>query len=112
MSDRSQTDRQLVDDSQVFDAEAIADAIEILEESPDPLALFADEEEDLAPERPSIVDEDERLRREVAALASTLPTRAALIEAFRARVAIDVRGDLAAAVTACDRADALAPDLR
>ena len=55
---------------------------------------------------------DDRLAREADALAGAFPTRAALVQAFRARIASDVTGDLAAAETTCATAVKLAPDAR
>ncbi|MEJ7603826.1 MAG: hypothetical protein WKG01_38425 [Kofleriaceae bacterium] len=55
---------------------------------------------------------DARLAREADALAASFPTRAALVQAFRARIAIDLAGDTAAATLACGRAAELAPDAR
>jgi tetratricopeptide (TPR) repeat protein len=54
----------------------------------------------------------ERWVREAEALATSLPTRAALLFCFQARVALDQRGDAEAATAAYARAAALAPDNR
>ncbi len=55
--------------------------------------------------------DDERLVREAEALASTFPTRAALLHAYRARVA-ELAGDRALAEASLARAAAAAPDAR
>ncbi|MCW5804987.1 MAG: tetratricopeptide repeat protein [Deltaproteobacteria bacterium] len=87
-------------------------SIEVIDAAPeDPLALFGDDEVDARPASRQI-DDDERYRREVAALGPTLPSRAALLEAYRARVAVDLRGDIPGAVALADRAAKLAPDAR
>ncbi|HEU5059229.1 MAG TPA: hypothetical protein VFU21_22005, partial [Kofleriaceae bacterium] len=54
----------------------------------------------------------ERWLREAEALAGSLPTRAALLLCFQARVALDQRGDAEAVAAAHARAAALAPDNR
>ncbi len=54
----------------------------------------------------------ERWIREAEALAPSLPTRAALLLSFQARVALDQQGDAEAAAAAHARAAALAPDNR
>ena len=65
-----------------------------------------------AAEVASAMADDTRWQREADALADAQPTRAALLQSFRARAALDLAGDAAAAREALDRAAQLAPDSR
>ena len=62
---------------------------------------------------PVAIDEaQERITREVGALSASAPGRAALLLTTQARLAMDIRGDLAAANALLTRAASLAPDAR
>ena len=65
-----------------------------------------------APPRGEAEPPAERWIREAEALAPALPTRAALLLCFQARLALEQRGDAEAAAAALARAAALAPDNR